>query len=130
MAESSASQESPGEPPETPESKPVVTVDEKDYGSIPKFEKLDKSNYRTWRSNIMDFIESKMLWEVVEIDPVTLKVRDPYYRVKNGYVKSLIKTNCTPAQAAHIAEVESAYDVWKTLERVHKGQGTAYLMSL
>jgi hypothetical protein len=130
MAESSVSQESSGELPETPESKPVVTVDEKDYGSIPKFEKLDKSNYRTWRSNIMDFIESKMLWEVVEIEPVTLKGRDPYYRVKNGYVKSLIKTNYTPAQAAHIAEVESAYDVWKTLERVHKGQGTAYLMSL
>lgn len=93
-------------------------------------EKLDGSNYPTWRFKMTTFLKAKGLWSVIEgTPPEGTEARASWEKRDLEAVNAIVQT-LSGAQTAYVINQTTARGVWTKLEEVSRGRITERRLSL
>jgi len=105
---------------------PVVTKFDHITSSITKLkDPLDDTNWITWRERIrrifhMCHVEPYVYGELKCPDPATDPELFDIWDANDVYAQILITNNISKEQMVHVTCLDTAYDIWKSLEAMHE----------
>jgi len=97
---------------------------------FPMAAKLKAGNYKLWRFNVEHHLKNHNVWDFVIKDKKPTKsedeteaafeVKEAAFNSKNVVAELIISNSIEESEIDHIMTCESAFEMWKTLQRVHE----------
>lgn len=101
---------------------------------VDKLEKLNESNYRTWKFCMKMYLIQKELWDYANGTAVLPKepmgTQTLQFKLQDQKALSMIALAIEPDQQVHIGDCETAREAWTTLEQAYELKSKMRIMQL
>ncbi|KOX72925.1 hypothetical protein WN51_01943 [Melipona quadrifasciata] len=92
------------------------------YVSIQDSNKLDNTNYESWKTEMRSLLRINDLWDYVNGTEIRNEENHVTWREKDEKALDLIILNIKKSQYIHIKNAETSRQAWKSLENLYESQ--------
>lgn len=90
-----------------------------------RVEKLNDTNYETWKIQVQSALQLKRLWKYVKCELKGVENEEG-----NEDALAYMRLSVCPPQLRHLKDAATAHEGWEKVKKVHKKAGPAYEMQL